>query len=277
VSETVPYRELDPWPGRHLVVPVLAIVAAAVMVARGGAPVLEPLVPESEASEQIPAMPGRMPDFAAISDSATRKEKFFEYLLPAVEHVNAEIRKRRHKLMQIARRFRGGSLHADDKQWLDRMAGYYDVDADDTTRRLDVLERRIDVIPPSLALAQAAIESAWGTSRFARMGKNLFGEWCFRAGCGIVPAQRPSNREYEVRTFPSVQDSIRSYIHNLNTHDAYREMRTMRQQARRAGRDLSAAHLAKALDRYSERGEAYVDDVRTIIRANDLPSLVGSG
>jgi len=273
----MPPIEADRWPGRHLVVPVLAILAVAIVGARSATPAGDPAGPAPETTDYPPVRQA-MPDFASISDSQKRKSAFFHYLLPVVERVNGHIRQRRHRLMQIARRFRNtGSLSSKDRKWLDNMADYYQVDADDTANRIAALKPRIDVWPPSLALAQAAIESAWGTSRFARKGKNLFGEWCFQAGCGIVPAQRPSNREYEVKSFPSVQASIRSYMHNLNTHAAYSDMRRMRQQERRAGRELDAARLAKALDRYSERGETYVEDVRTIIRANDLPSLVDNG
>ncbi len=153
------------------------------------------------------------------------------------------------------------------------MARRYRVNAGDTGDRIAELEQRVDVVPGALLIAQAAIESGWGTSHFAREGNNLFGEWCFEEGCGIVPRSRSAGANHEVRRFPSVLHSIRSYVRNLNSHPAYAELRTRRARARANGSAPSAQDLAGGLEKYSERGMAYVEEVRLVIRANDLDQV----
>lgn len=217
------------------------------------------------------------PDFAAIEDVDARKERFFEFLLPAVAYVNAEVRARRERLQQIEARAADDRMTRADRAWIERMATRYWVEGEPLSRQLELLDRRIDIVPPALALAQAAIESGWGRSRFAREGNNLFGEWCFEPGCGIVPDQRPRDASYEVRAFPTVLHSVRSYVRNLNTHPAYGGLRKLRHQARQAGREPRAVELAAGLARYSERGMAYVEEVRTVIRSNTLEARARAG
>jgi Bax protein len=126
----------------------------------------------------------------------------------------------------------------------------------------------VDAVPDHLVLAQAANESAWGTSRFAREGNNLFGQWCFRQGCGLVPASRPDGATYEVARFESVSQSIGSYMHNLNTGRTYQELREIRALARENGHDPDANAMAAGLMSYSERGEDYISELRSMIRHN---------
>ncbi len=117
-------------------------------------------------------------------------------------------------------------------------------------------------------LAQAANESAWGTSRFTRVANNLFGQWTWQAAHGIVPASRPEGERYLVRKFPSLRDSVRDYLYNLNVGHAYEGLRRLRHEMRRRGQPLDAAILAAGLSRYSGRGAAYVEEIRRIIRGN---------
>jgi len=140
---------------------------------------------------------------------------------------------------------------------------------DDWQRIAELLLARVDVIPPKLALIQAAKESGWGTSRFARSANNLFGEWCFSEGCGVVPASRSEGRRHEVESFDSVQDAIASYVRNLNSHPSYAPLRERRAALRAAGEAPTALALADGLGRYSERGEAYVQEVKSMIRHNE--------
>ena len=121
-----------------------------------------------------------------------------------------------------------------------------------------------------MVLAQAAIESAWGTSRFARQANNLFGQWCFAPGCGIVPLHRPSDATYEVEKFPSVGAAVEAYYLNLNTHAAYRALRTIRRESRLQGKTLSGALMVAGLEKYSGRGIHYVEELRSMIRTNQL-------
>jgi len=132
------------------------------------------------------------------------------------------------------------------------------------------LVRRVDVIPTSLVLAQAANESGWGTSRFAREGNNIFGQWCFDEGCGLVPNRRGEDASHEVRAFASVDAAVRAYFRNLNTHPSYEDLRTLRASMRMQGLKLNSMVLARGLTRYSERGMDYVEELQDMIRINEL-------
>src|SRR5690606_24219440 len=129
---------------------------------------------------------------------------------------------------------------------------------------------RVDILPSSLVLAQAANESAWGTSRFALEGNNFFGQWCWSEGCGLVPQQRHSGAAHEVQSYASVADSVRSYFMNINTFPSYLELRRTRQRLRDQGKPLDRHALAEGLERYTERGAEYVKEVRAIIQVNEL-------
>ena len=122
----------------------------------------------------------------------------------------------------------------------------------------------------SLALAQAAKESGWGTSRFAREANNLFGEWCFDPGCGLVPQNRRDGYRHEVEAFRTPADSVISYVRNLNTHDRYRSFRLERAKLRKAGIEVSGMLLAEELADYSEGRDDYIKDIKHLIRVNKL-------
>lgn len=215
--------------------------------------------------------PRQLPEFDAFEDAAARKQAFFEFLAPVVEKENARVLEQRARLLELAGRLRAGDrIGWLDRRWLGRLAGEYEVPwtRDDPQAGLAMLERRVDTVPVSLALVQAATESGWGRSRFAVEGNNLFGHWCYRAGCGLVPERRNTDATHEVAAFDSVSDSVRRYLHNLNTHDAYAPLRAIRARLRRTGQPLTAMALADGLVRYSERREAYVDEIKTVIRIN---------
>jgi Bax protein len=129
---------------------------------------------------------------------------------------------------------------------------------------------RVDVVPPSLAIAQSANESAWGTSRFARKGYNFFGQWCYRKGCGLVPKKRDANKTHEVAAFDSPQESVKMYIRNLNSNRAYKSLRDLRAKLRRSNKPVTGHELAAGLKRYSERGLEYVRELREMISYNKL-------
>ncbi|HKJ83786.1 MAG TPA: glucosaminidase domain-containing protein, partial [Mariprofundaceae bacterium] len=196
-----------------------------------------------------------------------KKLQFFGLLRPIVETENAHILKQRHRLLQLQRK---DSLSRAELHELRRLAARYRVKMPQTPDRAfwTTMLKRIDIIPMELVLAQAANESAWGTSRFARKGNNFFGEWCFSKGCGIVPARRDDGAIHEVEAFDSPRESVDSYIHNLNTLDAYSSLRDLRYHLRKAHRPLKASLLAIGLAQYSERGHAYVRSIRTFIRVN---------
>ena len=220
--------------------------------------------------------PGRvdLPDFNAIEDAAERKQAFIEFLEPIVEHENERVLEQREQLLEILEELEsGGTASGLEQAWLAGQARAYRVKANGDLVRARKLRTRIDVVPVSLAVAQAALESAWGTSRFARQGNNLFGQWCSTPGCGIVPRKRPEGATYEVQAFDTVRAAVRTYIHKLNSHPAYAPVRSIRAEARAAGRDPSGTGLAAGLVNYAAIGEAYVERVRAVIRRNDLENL----
>ncbi len=133
-----------------------------------------------------------------------------------------------------------------------------------------MLKRRVNVVPPSLALAQAAVESGWGTSRFAMKGNALFGQRIWRVDAGMTPLDVDADTAFRVRSFPSLAASVAAYVHNLNTHRAYGEFRGLRATAGKDAQVPGGNVLATTLTKYSERGADYVADLLRIIRSNRL-------
>jgi Bax protein len=210
----------------------------------------------------------RMPDMKSIDDTATRKATFFGYLAPIAETLNQDILQQRARLLEIANIYeREKDLSVFDAHGLKSMAQQYAVDwhESDPAEVIARLERRVDIVPVSLVLVQAAKESGWGTSRFAREGNNLFGQWCYSKGCGIVPAQRSADSRHEVRVFGSVKDAIGAYLHNINTADAYASLREIRARQRKAGKTPNGRALADGLLYYSQRRESYVQEVKAML------------
>ncbi|MDZ7661071.1 glucosaminidase domain-containing protein [Thiohalophilus sp.] len=229
--------------------------------------------------ERVPP-PGNhsLPDFRVIEDTGERKEAFIEFLWPVVKSENRRVLEKREKLLAILDDLEDGEQAAPDEQaWLAEQAKLYRVKAKGELERARKLATRIDIVPTSLALSQAALESAWGTSRFARQGNNLFGQWCFTVGCGIVPLRRPAQATYEVQAFATVAGSVRTYLRQLNSHPAYQPLRDIRAQARRAGREPSGLEMAAGLINYAAIGEDYVQHIKGVIRRNDLDRLDGAG
>lgn len=218
-----------------------------------------------------------MPDFGAIEDAGARKEAFFGFLEPFTEEANERILSQRERLLALLERVGDGRFNRRDRSWLVEMEAAYGLEpageeAAVTAARLRVLLERVDVIPPSLALAQAALESGWGTSRFAQEGNNLFGIWCYEPGCGIVPNRRPEGRTYEVAAYDTPEASFAAYMRNLNSNEAYRDMWRIRQGLREGGEPVTGVLLADGLYRYSQEGYTYIGKVQQVIRSNDLGS-----
>lgn len=215
-----------------------------------------------------------LPDFAAIEDVGERKEAFFTFLEPYVEEANGEIHGMRSRLERLQDHLQHGPLGRRESRWVREMATLYEIDlAEDASPGADVLKAllsRVDIIPPSLALSQAALESGWGTSRFARQGNNLFGMWCYEPGCGIVPKRRPAGATYEVKAYRSPRSSFSDYIQNLNTNGAYAPLRDIRRRLRASGQPVTGLALADGLYRYSQEGSTYIGKVKGMIRSNNL-------
>lgn len=228
--------------------------------------------PSGSQVTSLPPLPAwasmALPDFSRFRDTTEKKAAFFSFLYPRIVLINSRILLQRRYLASLSGKY---PLAPEEILWLATQAQKFGIDGKyDGQQLLQQLQRRLDIIPPSLVLAQAANESAWGTSRFATDGNNLFGQWCFTRGCGLVPLERSQNAVHEVRVFSSPYRSVHSYIQNLNTHSAYQLLRTIRQQQRQNGTPLSGLELARGLQSYSSRGVNYVQEIQTIIRHNNL-------
>jgi Bax protein len=206
---------------------------------------------------------------------AKRKANFLRILLPVILAENQEIRMQRAWLLDCLQRGMD-SLSQRDKQQLKQLAKKYNINKslNDIAEQRRLLER-VDEVPVALALAQAANESGWGTSRFVRQANNLFGHWTYRRDRGLVPLARDDGKTHRVRIFPSLRLSVRAYLHNLNTSRAYRQLRRLRAILRENHQPLDGDHLAAGLLRYSQRGQAYVDEIRRLIRNNHLSHFEG--
>lgn len=199
-----------------------------------------------------------------------RKARLVNELLPLIRASNRRILMRRaHAEELLQQQLEGKAFDDEDQEWLAEMAERYRMPAgemDEAWFRL--LLRRIDIIPADLALAQAALESAWGDSRFALEGNNYFGHWCFEPGCGLVPSQRPEGATYEVAAFDSPRESVRRYMLNLNSHPSYKALRRERERLRTEQQPITGMSLATGLSRYSELGEDYAHILHDLIRSN---------
>jgi len=198
-----------------------------------------------------------------------KKNIFFRLTGSGILQANEKIMNERERLLDAINR-----NDINENEWLAALAVKYKVikNESDTldNSALTELKHRVDIVPPSLALAQAAEESGWGTSRFAIKGNSLFGQWDF-SGKGIKPEQqRAELGNYGIAAFDSPQDSIEAYMLNLNTHSAYQRMRKKRAVSRQQNKQPTGWELAKTLDKYSERGIEYVKSLHSIMSYNKL-------
>jgi Bax protein len=221
------------------------------------------LVPQARVDD----LPARLRE---IDRATKRKRLFVKTMLPAVLRANAEVRAQRDFLKAlIALDIPRGDLPGEMRRKLRALADRYQVDPGN----LPKLKRRVDVVPPALVLAQAAIETGWGTSRFAQQGNAIFGQHTRDPNDpGMVP-QGLEDPDFRVRSFDTVTQAVQAYLHNLNTHPAYRKLRVIRADARARGVDPDSHAMAAGLTEYSARGWAYVKDIRVTIRANDLQAF----
>lgn len=211
-----------------------------------------------------------LPDFAAIKDIKTKKKKFFDFMRPAVVKENNALLATRVKLnLWLEHISLELPLTEQEQQELAVLVKRYRVNKNASLlSQLNELLVRVDVVPMPLVLVQAANESAWGTSRFSRIGLNFFGIWCYREGCGMVPGGRNTGAKHEVAAFKSIEAGVSRYFHNINSHNAYRVFRTIRLELRSEDQPLNPEILATGLLPYSERGAEYVIDITKMLRQN---------
>lgn len=203
-----------------------------------------------------------------------KKRLFFRGMAPLVLRANELITKDRSRLNEIIPSFRKSrSVSQQDEVWIGKLAALYKVKIDDqgiTDPVLQQLWKKVDIVPASLAMAQGAEESGWGTSRFAAEGNAIYGQWTWGENAIVPEQQRKELGNYGIAAFGSLQESVCAYMLNLNTHQAYAEMREKRAELRKRGDKISGSVLAEQLSNYSERGEDYVKTLKSLMEFNRL-------
>jgi len=197
-----------------------------------------------------------------IENTKKRKELFIQIILPLIIQENNTIKLDRKKLFQVLNKSKNSK---NEKIWLEKKFKQYGV----ANKDLSTLKIRMDEIPTSLAIAQAAKETGWGTSRFALEGNALFGQWTW-SGKGIKPAGADDNSTHKVMKFKVLQASVKAYHRNLNTHSSYRSFRSARAELRDEKKELDSLALSEHLDQYAETGKKYVEILQLIIKQNKL-------
>ena len=197
-----------------------------------------------------------------IESVKKRKEFFIQIVLPLILEENKNIKLDRKRLFSIINK---SNNTKSEKQWLEKKYKQYGI----PSRDLSILKRRMDIVPVSLALAQAAKETGWGTSRFAQQGNALFGQWTW-SGEGLKPKDAEKNQGHKVMKFNVLQASVRAYQRNINTHSSYEDFRLARAKLRDLGEPLDSMILSEYLDKYAETGNEYVKVLQKIIQQNNL-------
>ena len=201
-------------------------------------------------------------DLDGLKNTQLKKETFIKIVLPLVVAENEKIFADRKKLIILSdKKFTTDP----EKQWIRQKLLEYKVKKGD----LKELLVRMDIIPASIALAQAAKESGWGTSRFALEGNAIFGQWTW-SGQGIAPLDRASNKNHKILKFPILRASVKAYKNNLNTHKSYSKFREKRSQLRAKNKKISGLELTEMLNNYAQTGSEYTKILNQIIRQNRL-------
>ena len=207
-------------------------------------------------------------DLKKIKSTQKRKETFIKIVMPLILDENNKILDDRKKLFKILSK---ASNTRGEKVWLKRRFKDYRVANEDITE----LKLRMDIIPASLAIAQAAKESGWGTSRFALQGNAMFGQWTWGKD-GIEPSEKQKNEQHKILKFPMLRSSVKAYLKNLNTHRGYVEFRKERSLLRQNNKNISGLDLADYLYNYAKTGSEYVKILKKIIKQNDLTDFDSS-
>ena len=197
-----------------------------------------------------------------IESTKKKKNLFIKIVLPLILEENNRIKFDRKKLFKILNKNKNSDA---EKRWLNSKFKQYGV----LNKDLSTLKVRMDIVPVSLAIAQAAKESGWGTSRFAIEGNALFGQWTW-SGEGIKPAGIDSEEKHKVMKFKVLKASVRAYQRNLNTHGSYKEFRSERANMRDSDQELDSLILADFLDKYAATGKEYTKIIKQIIKQNNL-------
>ena len=201
-------------------------------------------------------------DINSLGSTKQKRDLFIKIILPLILDENEKIVQDRKKLFKIL----GKNFNTiGERVWLKRRFKEYKIEDKDLSK----LKMRMDIIPVSIAIAQAANESGWGTSRFALEGNALFGQWTW-SDKGITPSKKDKNKSHKVLQFQVLKASVKAYKNNLNTHKAYQEFREVRAQLREEGKEINGLELTKYLEKYASIGKKYVEILESIIKKNSL-------
>ncbi len=206
------------------------------------------------------------------------EQQFINNILPHIRHANAKIAVQRSKLEALYGIWRSNnSLTPTQVAWIKGLAVQYGVKKEDVNNVnfWNMLKDRVNIIPTPLVLAQAINESGWGHSRFAELGHNYFGVWCYHRGCGFVPKRRPEGASYEVKRYASTQASIDDYFHAINTVSFYSHFRQQREQLQEQHKQLTGLILLHSLAHYSQRGAGYENSLKQTINDFQLTTYEG--
>ena len=201
-------------------------------------------------------------DLKQLKNAKKKKDTFIKIVMPLILDENNKILENRKKLFKIL----GKSTNSmGEKRWLKRRFKEYGIKKEDITE----LKVRMDIIPTSIAIAQAAIESGWGTSRFALEGNAMFGQWTWSKN-GIEPTDKSKNKDHKVLRFSMLRSSVKAYKNNLNTHNGYKEFREKRAELRKNNKKISGLKLVNYLHNYAATGKEYTKSLKKTIDQNKL-------
>ena len=231
-------------------------------------------IPEILTQENIGHLPiiSELPDdFSEIQDVPTKKKLFYLVTLPLIYNTNTSIMQERRMVINIEKKFARKELNKNETDEIIRLSKKYKLDYSEiNTKLFTKLKQRINIIPVSLALGQAIIESGWGQSRFATEGNALYGQWTTSENKGIIPQDRDEDKTHAVLKFKNLSESVEAYMFNINTHQAYYNFRVIRRIDERIKYTDPISMKVKYLAAYAEIGDKYVDKLELIIASNNL-------
>ena len=231
-------------------------------------------IPEILTQENIGHLPiiSELPDdFSEIQDVPTKKKLFYLVTLPLIYNTNTSIMQERRMVINIEKKFARKELNKNETDEIIRLSKKYKLDYSEiNTKLFRKLKQRINIIPVSLALGQAIIESGWGQSRFATEGNALYGQWTTSEDKGIIPQDRDEDKTHAVLKFKNLSESVKAYMFNINTHQAYYNFRVIRRIDERIKYTDPISMKVKYLAAYAEIGDKYVDKLELIIASNNL-------
>ena len=231
-------------------------------------------IPEILTQENIGHLPiiSELPDdFSEIQDVPTKKKLFYLVTLPLIYNTNTSIMQERRMVINIEKKFARKKLNKNETDEIIRLSKKYKLDYSEiNTKLFRKLKQRINIIPVSLALGQAIIESGWGQSRFATEGNALYGQWTTSEDKGIIPQDRDEDKTHAVLKFKNLSESVEAYMFNINTHQAYYNFRVIRRIDERIKYTDPISMKVKYLAAYAEIGDKYVDKLELIIASNNL-------